>query len=207
MTLKQMKELAKAKIKGKIGILFLIMLVNGVIISLASCIPVVGQVVGAFVLAPAFSLAVVNIYLNIAANDAYKPEVGDLFKNVNDFWLAFKVTFFTGLFTALWSLLFYIPGIIKAFSYSQAMYIAAQNPKIGALEAINQSKAMMEGHKMELFKLMLSFIGWAILGTFTFGILYIWLIPYMNTTMALFHKNLNPTPVEEAAAPTEESAF
>ena len=202
MTLKQMKELAKAKIKGKIGILFLIMLVNGLIISLASCIPVVGQVVGSFVIAPAFSLAVVIIYLKIAADDAYAPELAELFNHVKQFWLAFKVMFFTGLFTALWSLLFYIPGIIKALSYSQAMYIIAENPEIGALEAINRSKAMMEGHKMELFTLMLSFIGWIILGMFTFGLLYIWLMPYMNTTMALFHKNLTA-----GQAPSEENAF
>lgn len=203
-----MKELAKQKIKGKIGILFLIMLVNGIIISLASFIPVVGSLVGTFVIAPAFTIAVINVYLNIVTNDAYKPEVGDLFKNFSDFWLAFKVTFFTGLFTFLWSLLLYVPGIIKAISYSQAMYIAAENPNIGALEAINRSKAMMEGHKMELFVLALSFLGWAILGAFTFGILYIWLVPYMNTTLALFYKNLTPAPAaEEAAAPSEENAF
>ncbi len=202
MTSKQMKELAKQKISGKIGILFLIMLVNGLIISLASVIPVVGTVVGSFVIAPAFSLAIVSIYLNIAANDAYKPELGDLFKSMQQFWLAFKVTFFVGLFTTLWSMLFYIPGIIKAISYSQAMYIAAENPGIGALEAINRSKAMMNGHKMELFKLMLSFIGWIILGAFTFGLLYIWLVPYMSTTMAIFYKNLTA-----GQAPTEEAAF
>lgn len=208
MTLKQMKELAKGKIKGKIGILFLIMLVNGLIVSLASAIPVVGSLVGAFVIAPAFSIAIINIYLSIAANDAYAPELGDLFNHMKQFWLAFKVTFFTGLFAFLWSLLFYIPGIIKALSYSQAMYIAAENPEIGALEAINRSKAMMEGHKMELFKLMLSFIGWIILGMFTLGILYIWLMPYMNTTMALFYKNLTAGQAPEAAeAPSEANAF
>ena len=196
MTLKQQ---AKEKIKGKIGILFLIMLVNGLIISLASLIPVVGTIVGSFVLAPAFSIAIINIYLKIAANDV-KPEIGDLFKNMNQWWQAFKVIFFTGLFTGLWSLLFYIPGIIKAISYSQAMYIAAENPEIGALEAINRSKALMNGHKMELFMLMLSFIGWIILGAFTFGLLYIWLLPYMQTTMALFYKNLTAAPQETPEA-------
>ena len=54
--------MAKEQIKGKIGILFLIMLVNGLIISLASLIPVVGTIVGSFVLAPAFSIAIINIY-------------------------------------------------------------------------------------------------------------------------------------------------
>ena len=43
---------------------------------------------------------------------------------------------------------------------------------------------------MEYFLLILSFIGWSILGAFTFGILYIWLIPYMNATMANYYRSL-----------------
>lgn len=192
MTRQQIKALAKEKIKGKIGILFLIMLVNGLIISVASMIPVVGSIVGTFVIGPAFSIAIINVYLNLAESSEYRPEIGDLFKDFDKFWLAFKVTFFTGLFTMLWMCLFYVPGIIKAFSYSQSMYIAAENPNIGALEAITRSRKMMDGHKMELFLLGLSFIGWAILGAFTLGILYIWLVPYMYTSMAIFHNSIKP---------------
>ena len=192
MTRQQIKALAKERIKGRIGILFLIMLVNGLIISVASMIPVVGSLVGVFIISPAFAIAIINIYLNVAESSEYRPEIGDLFKDFDKFWLAFKITFFTGLFTFLWALLFYIPGIIKAISYSQAMFIAAENPNIGALEAINKSKEMMDGHKMDLFLLELSFIGWAILGAFTLGILYIWLFPYMNASLAIFHNSIKP---------------
>ena len=64
---------------------------------------------------------------------------------------------------------------------------------------IKLDAALMDGHKMELFKLMLSFIGWIILGMFTFGLLYIWLIPYMNTTIALFYQQLTAAPQEDPA--------
>ena len=49
---------------------------------------------------------------------------------------------------------------------------------------------MMQGHKMDLFVLSLSFIGWMILGVFTFGILYIWLVPYMSVTLANFYNDI-----------------
>ena len=48
----------------------------------------------------------------------------------------------------------------------------------------------MRGHKLELFLLRLSFIGWIILGIFTLGILYIWLAPYMSVAQAEFYERI-----------------
>ena len=58
------------------------------------------------------------------------------------------------------------------------------------IETIKDSFSLMKGHKWELFVLVCSFLGWAILGAFTFGILYIWLVPYMNTTLMLYYDKL-----------------
>ena len=176
----ELKAAAKQQIQGKIGILFVINLIVGVISGAISAIPVVGSVVSAFVVAPAFTLALTCIYLNLV--NGQHPEIGDAFSSFNNFWPAFKVTFLTGLFTMLWSLLFYIPGIIKAISYSMAMYIQAENPGKPALECIEESKRMTQGHKMELFVLGLSFIGWGLLCVITLGIAYIWVGPYMQAT-------------------------
>lgn len=198
----QLKTAAKSQIKGNIGILFLMMLIVGAVSGLANVIPVVGSLAVAVVVAPAFALAMVKIYLRLT--DGKKPELGELFAEFASFWAAFKVTFLTGLFVALWSLLLYIPGIIKALSYSQAMFILAENPGIGAREAIDRSKAMMDGHKMELFVLYLSFIGWYLLGAITFGIAYIYVVPYVQATLANFYNAIKP--VEAAAeAPAVEA--
>lgn len=183
----ELKSLAKQQIKGNIGTLFLVSLVIALVSYALNLIPVVGSI-ASLLLAPALSLAAVAIYLNMTAGK--KPSVGDVFSKFDQFWPAFKVNFLVGLFTALWSLLFYIPGIIKGLSYSQATYILAENPDIGAREAINRSKAMMEGHKMELFVLYLSFIGWYLLCGITFGIAAIWVIPYMNATCANFYNKV-----------------
>lgn len=212
MTRAQLKSAAKAQIKGNIGILFVITLIIGVISALASfvlgLIPVVGSLAATIIVTPAFSLSIIRVYLNLFAGK--KPEVKDAFCGFDDFWSAFKVQFLVGLFTFLWSLLFVIPGIIKGFSYSQAMLILAENKGMPALEAISKSKKMMKGHKIEYFVLMLSFIGWEILGFFTFGILYIWLIPYMSATQINFYKSIKPADEIPAAdfaeAPAEAPA-
>ncbi len=140
------------------------------------------------------------MYVNLVKG--VKPEIKDAFAGFKDFWTAFKTTFLVGLFTALWSLLFYIPGIIKAISYSMSMFIVAENPGISSREAIRRSKEMMHGHKMEYFVLGLSFIGWALLCGITFGIAAIWVIPYMQATLVNFYNNIKPV---EAEATVEES--
>ena len=181
------KAASKKQIKGNIGILFLISLVIGLITGAVGSIPVLGQI-AAMLLGSAFSLATIDIYLGVA--EGRKPELKDAFSQFKNTLPAFCTSFLVGLFTMLWSLLLVIPGIVKACSYSQAMYILADNPGISPKEAINKSKEMMEGHKMEYFILGLSFIGWAILGAFTMGILYIWLLPYMQATFANYYKSL-----------------
>jgi len=69
-------------------------------------------------------------------------------------------------------------------------YILAENPDMDAMKAIDQSQEMMKGHKMDLFMLYLSFIGWYILAMLTFGIGMIFLMPYINTTVANFYLEL-----------------
>lgn len=195
----QLKTAAKEQIKGKIGILFLITLIIAAISAIAggvlTIIPFVGPLASTIIVTPAFMLSLVRVYLNVAAGG--NVEVGDAFSGFDDFWSAFKVNFFVCLFTFLWSLLLIIPGIIKSFAYSMSMYILAENKGKPALECIKESQAMTEGHKMDLFVLGLSFIGWGLLCSITFGIAGIWVIPYMNATYANAYNSLKPAkPVE-----------
>jgi uncharacterized membrane protein len=107
----------------------------------------------------------------------------------------FVLYFLTTLFTTLWSLLFVIPGIIKAYSYSQAYMIyydtvEATGERPGYLDTITASRRLMDGHKGQLFLLDLSFIGWHLLAIATLGIGYFWLTPYIEATKAAFYDNL-----------------
>ena len=94
------------------------------------------------------------------------------------------------LFTLLWTLLLIIPGIIAVLSYSMTFYILADDNSIGAMEAIDKSKKMMDGYKWKYFCLGLRFIGWSLLCILTLGIGFLWLLPYMQVSMVKFYDDI-----------------
>lgn len=118
------------------------------------------------------------------------PEAGALFAPFKQYARTVGAVLLVFVYTLLWTLLLVIPGIIKAYSYSMTFYILRENPEMTAGDAITASQEMMDGHKMDLFLLSLSFIGWAILASITFGIGYLWLIPYIYTAYAAFYETL-----------------
>ena len=123
-----------------------------------------------------------------------ETSIGDLFSQFFRFGTGFAQQFFVGLYTFLWTLLFIVPGIIKAFSYSMTPFILADDPTLTANQAITRSRELMDGHKWELFVLSLTFIGWEILGALTFGIGLLWVTPYKNAAYAAFYRQLVPVP-------------
>ncbi len=94
------------------------------------------------------------------------------------------------VYTFLWTCLLVVPGIIKSYSYSMTTYILVDNPELGPDRAIHRSRELMAGHKMDLFLLDLSFIGWFILCLITMGIGFFWLTPYFLTTRAAFYTDV-----------------
>lgn len=89
------------------------------------------------------------------------------------------------LYQILWTMLFIIPGIVKAYSYAMTPYILAKYTNVDANCAITLSRRIMDGRKADLFVVDLSFIGWQILNILTFGILGIfYVMPYMQLTKA-----------------------
>ncbi|MGI5872680.1 MAG: DUF975 family protein, partial [Bacillota bacterium] len=90
----------------------------------------------------------------------------------------------------LWNLTL-VGGFIKYFSYFAVPYIVAENPGIGAKDAIRISKEMMKGHKWECFLLHLSFFGWYILSILTAGISDLfYFCPYRLATLSTYYTNL-----------------
>lgn len=99
------------------------------------------------------------------------------------------------LFVSLWTLLFVVPGIVKAYSYSQAELLYKDhvdrtgeqpNPRM----ILRESSDMMNGYKGALFFLDLSFFGWMILNGLTFGLLGLWLTPYREMSRVVFYEIL-----------------
>lgn len=92
--------------------------------------------------------------------------------------------------TGLYSLLLWVPGVIASLALFLEPYILKDNPELSIMDTLRLSRKMMEGHKWQLFKLQLSFIGWILLCALTLGIGFLWLIPYMMTTMAAFYQDV-----------------
>ena len=132
------------------------------------------------------------IYYYLQLVRGKKPEIKDLFCKYKYILPIFVITLLTGLFTALWTLLLIIPGIIYAFSVTLVPYLLADevDDKTGYMELINKSREKMKGHKMEYFILQLSFIGWYILVGITFGIASIWVVPYHTIANVKFYEKL-----------------
>lgn len=116
--------------------------------------------------------------------------IEDMFSGFRYFINTFVLNLLYTIFVILWTLLLVIPGIIAILKYSMSYYIMYDNPDMGAMDAINASKKMMDGHKMDLFLLWLSFIGWFILGLITLGIGLLWVIPYYTTAKVNFYESL-----------------
>ena len=138
----------------------------------------------------AFMVGFCGFFLGIAQDGTARLEL--LFVGFQRFWKSFGTYFFYSLFIFLWALLFIIPGIIATFRYAMAFFIIADDEDSGALEAISRSKEMMKGNKWKLFCLCWRFFGWWLLATFfTFGIGFLWLIPYMQTSFAKFYEDVS----------------
>jgi len=141
------------------------------------------------------SYGILVLFLDFARGE--KIENSKLFDGYK---YGFQRIFTTGLllliYTVLWYLLLIIPGIIKSYSYSMTYYILKDNPELKNNAAIEKSMQMMDGHKMDLFLLHLSFIGWAILCLLTMGIGFLFLIPYMYTAQAHFYEDLKKQSID-----------
>lgn len=193
MTRVELKNEAKEQIKGKIGILFLIFLIIAIIGVGSSFVPIVGWF-ATIIIMPAFNISLCMIFLNLAKREDIS--VGDVFKGFNITGKAVWLYIITNFFVFLWSLLLIIPGIIKTFSYSMASFILADNPELTAREALEESKRIMEGHKFDLFVLQLSFFWWYLLGAITFGIAYVYVVPYFESTMTNFYNEIKDRKIE-----------
>ena len=187
MTRAELKAAANEQIHGKIGTFFLMGLIVFGVSLICSFIPLVGSLIS-LVVTPAFSLSLCMFFLKLTKGE--ETSVGDLFAGFNKTGRALWLNILIAVFTFLWSLLLVIPGIIKAYAYSMSFYVLADNPELTASEALAKSQSIMRGHKMELFILELSFIGWYFVVGLTFGLAAIYVAPYMQATIANFYNSI-----------------
>jgi uncharacterized membrane protein len=189
---------ARALLHGRWGLAIGFSLLLGLLSGGVQAVPKMGPLV-ALVLGGPLQLGAAIFFLAYVRRQ--NADIEMLFAGFKNFGNAVGAYLLMVLFTLLWMLLFIIPGIIAALSYSQIFYLLADNPQLGPMEALRQSKEMMRGYKAKLFCLGLRYAGWSLLCIFTLFIGYIWLIPYARTGMARFYEDLRGAPAVPEPTP------
>lgn len=183
----EIRYAARERLRGNWGMAVLVAFLYIVIATALSSIPGVGAIISLIISGP-LAFGLYAYYLLLVRGD--RPEVGVMFSGFQLFGPTLLLYLLMAIFVFLWTLLLIIPGIIASLRYSMAYYIMHDNPGISAMDAIRQSGEMMKGNKGKLFMLYLSFIGWGLLCVLTLGIGFLWLMPYMYTSLAAFYESL-----------------
>lgn len=222
---KVIKSNARDFIRGRLWMFWSVLLVVGIIESLANSLPqwifgdrlsnisdiiagnpdnipkeISSSVFGwYYVLNVLITIVLIPLNIGVAQNvlawsrgeDVNKWKV--LFSGFNSAKIFFKqvgVVVLNTILCALWAILLVVPGIIKGLAYSMYPYVLRDEPDLSVWQTLKKSEAIMKGYKGKLFLMYLSFVGWFILGAFTFGILYIWLTPYVMTSTVKFYDDV-----------------
>jgi len=123
----------------------------------------------------------------LAVETAY---FGSLFLNRTALTNPGSLLAFFPLWLALLFLVHVVLATVAGLLYSMTFFILADSPSSRPLEAIKKSRERMRGSIWKLFCLECRFIGWMILGTLSFGIGFLWIGPYLMTSLACFYEDL-----------------
>lgn len=189
MSNSELKRKAKAQLGGKLfsNAWLMALLVCVIVGAITTAAGTIVPALGATLILGAVEYGTSRVFLD-QARSGKAMELGALFSGFSsDFGELFLLGFLSTLFAALWALLFVIPGIVKAYSWSLIYYIKLDHPEYGWQECMKESAAMMRGYKMKLFLLDLSFIGWYIVGSLCLGVGTLWVVPYHTATHAQFY--------------------
>ena len=165
------------------GNLFNVGMITGLLAGIATVVILIVLVAKVFV----GNLLKMGGYRFFILNQTAQPGIGTLLDGFRSgHYVNIVLTMFLrDLFTALWSLLLVVPGIVKHYEYLMVPYIIAENPAMDYQEAFQISKQMMDGEKMEAFIMDLSFLGWYLLSAVTCGLLAIFYVnPYVQASFA-----------------------
>jgi len=211
MDRKEIKELAKKKIKGNIWNILWPLLVIGVLQSIIS------SLIGANIsysnitsleelgsITVPTSTVVKSTLLNIlvgVVSGGYTKYILDFVRNgkfdtntiietIKEKWLNLLIAeTLVSIIVAVGFALFVIPGIILTLAYAFVTYLVIDTDVSGS-DSLKKSREMMKGYKWDFLVFCLSFLGWIILGALTLGILFIWVVPYMMIAGTLYYEKL-----------------
>ena len=165
MRIRSVKETAKQALKGNWGIAIGVFFINSILAGIIGAIPEDYNFlyfIAMFLIIGPLSIGYAWFHLDIKRS--HNLSVKTLFQGFTMNYVRNILTYFLmTLFTILWTILLIIPGIIKGLAYSMTNFILRDRPELTALQAITESREIMNGKKKDLFLLLLSFIPWFII--------------------------------------------
>ena len=180
----EIKMQAKQALRNNYGTALVVTILYAVAMAVLSAVSFgIASVILAGPLAVALGWSMLCLYRGVACGvgDALNRSFDNVGRKIGGYlWMQ--------LWIFLWSLVFIIPGIVKAFSYAMTPYILADMPNVSAKDALRLSIRMTDGYKLDIFVAGLSFLGWLLASAFTCGILYLLYVgPYMQIAAAGFY--------------------
>ena len=215
MTNSEIKQWAKAKLKGQLWPVLAAVVVSGILTNL-SFTTSSSSVVNGETVTTSTQYSFGWLFYFVEVGLAYylvkfikdeKPVFNDIFHFAKDFGRCIGAVLLQALWIFLYALLLIIPGLIKAFGYVLVPYLMADEKyrELGISELLKKSEEMMKGHKMDYFLFMLSFIGWYLLAIPTLGLIMIYAGPLISVAKAKYLTDLKEscegkTPAAEVPA-------
>ncbi len=88
------------------------------------------------------------------------------------------------------SVLTVLISVIFSLMFAFVPFIIVEDESMGIFKSLSCSMKVTKGNKWRIFMMFLSFLGWMFLALFTFGLLYLWLIPYMSISFGNLYLEL-----------------
>ncbi|MDC0875211.1 DUF975 family protein [Flavobacteriaceae bacterium] len=141
-----------------------------------------------FLLAGPLQLGLCFFFLNLVRGQETRFEL--LFEGFKPLLTVLLSYAIIAALTIVGLILLIVPGIIVALGFSMTYYVIADDPEITFQVALEQSWKLTDGYKMELLVLNLRFIPWYLLGLLCLIVGVFAVIPWHNTTLALYYEHL-----------------
>ena len=212
---KVLTQQARFSLKGKwgtaVGGFFIYFLIIIVINTISEFDPSGIMIIGSLVIGGPFYLGISIFALSLSRNE--KANISEIFDGFNRFGTAILAMIIAGIIALTGFVLIIIPGIIATLAMSMTYYIIADNPSIGAWDAVKRSNELMKGNKWKFFCLWLRFFAWFIPVILTCGIGFFWYMPFVSVCSAKFYDDIlqkeasiiEPEEIANEPSPTESA--
>lgn len=127
-------------------------------------------------------------WYTLAISREENPAISVMFQPLIQFSIkSFIAVIVKNIIISIFSMLFFIPGIIAFYWFRPLYFIAKDNPEMSVFAMLSTSIKMMKGNKMTWFKLDISFIVWFIINIVTFGLFNLYSLQRVSTTYAEYY--------------------